>query len=508
MSNLIKYLPIYNSLDNIQQRQKNFYSVLFWNYNVEKWLAFQDLPPTRTSRIFYYFHMLYYSLYLALIKNSNKNIFPNWMNFSISIPDDIKTQNVQDVLIYGIYRFCLVFFSQFTDELDAILSFCTNGNISSSANTWITNLVNSYITKINSDYSASPTNPTWPSVYTPPVSPVSGEWRPLQVPNGTFLNSWNTPWVNPSDPTTFTTQNYATPNWGGLLGYEWNRVGAFNSDIQNILDKYTPILNNPSLYDAQMQEVKNYNGTLTPRQKFIAEFWEAGKKTAKPCGMWNQITRIITKSLGLEENEAIELFFILNAALANAFILAWDIKRTFASSGGERPVTYLRRVLNTPFTGWKGNTEKTGAIDPTQPNQGFLPYQDPTFVTPPFPGFISGHSTCSSAASVILTKYLGSGNFTSESGQKLMTPIPEEMYNSTMEFYGVVNTKASPYLKFDTSSDYPKTSLCWKDFLACANEASLSRLLGGIHILADNQGGIDIGEYIGNYTWNVYQAKL
>jgi hypothetical protein len=516
MSNsLLKNMPLYNQLNNIDKRDKSFSNVIFWNLNIETWLAYLDLPPTKTSRILYYFHLWYYSLYLALIKKSTKNIFPSWMNFSISTPDFVKSENPQNMLVYGAYYFCKSVFTTYIPELNDILTFCLDGTISSDSDTWIHNLTDSFITKMNTDYSAATTNPTWTSAYVSPIPPggnstdpsiPSGAWRPLEIPNGTFTNSWNIPWADLSNPSTYVTQNYATPNWGGVIGYEWNRVGPFNSSVQNILDKYTPYLSGTNFND-QMMEVKDYNTNLTPRQKFIAEFWEAGSKTAKPCGMWNQICRIITKSLGMSEDQCVELFFILNAAIANAFILAWDVKRTYANNGGERPVTYLRRVLNTPFTGWKGNNDKTGIIDPAQPNQGFLPYQEPTFITPPFPGFISGHSTCSSAAATILSTYLGSGNFADTTGLKCYTNQPDEFLNSFMNIFGVIQTKDSPYLVFDTSSDYPKTVLAWKDFLFAANEAGMSRLYGGIHPLVDHLGGRDIGQYIANYTWNAYKNK-
>ena len=41
----------------------------------------------------------------------------------------------------------------------------------------------------------------------------------------------------------------------------------------------------------------------------------------------------------------------------------------------------------------------------------WLPYQRPSFVTPPFPGFISGHSTFSRAAAEVMTAITGSRFF-------------------------------------------------------------------------------------------------
>ena len=43
--------------------------------------------------------------------------------------------------------------------------------------------------------------------------------------------------------------------------------------------------------------------------------------------------------------------------------------------------------------------------------ENWWPYQRPTFVTPPFAGYVSGHSTYSRAASEILTKITGTPFF-------------------------------------------------------------------------------------------------
>ena len=43
--------------------------------------------------------------------------------------------------------------------------------------------------------------------------------------------------------------------------------------------------------------------------------------------------------------------------------------------------------------------------------ENWWPYQRPTFVTPPFAGYVSGHSTYSSAAALVLEKLTGNAFF-------------------------------------------------------------------------------------------------
>src|SRR5947209_8185472 len=51
----------------------------------------------------------------------------------------------------------------------------------------------------------------------------------------------------------------------------------------------------------------------------------------------------------------------------------------------------------------------TGAVD--LPAENWYPYSPRTFVTPPFPGFPSGHSTVSGACSKVLELFTGSDKF-------------------------------------------------------------------------------------------------
>ena len=65
---------------------------------------------------------------------------------------------------------------------------------------------------------------------------------------------------------------------------------------------------------------------------------------------------------------------------------------------------------------WKGFSDKN-ILELEEKGSGWIlaeewwPYQRPSFVTPPFAGYVSGHSTYSRAASIILEKITGSKFF-------------------------------------------------------------------------------------------------
>ncbi len=103
------------------------------------------------------------------------------------------------------------------------------------------------------------------------------------------------------------------------------------------------------------------------------------------------------------------------------------------------------------------------------------PYQRPTFVSPPFPGFYSGHSTYSRAASELLTLLTGSPYFPNGMG-----------------------TFVAPQNEFLVFEEGPSVTveLQWASYRDASDETSLSRIYGGIHPPADDLPGRQIGKII------------
>lgn len=104
------------------------------------------------------------------------------------------------------------------------------------------------------------------------------------------------------------------------------------------------------------------------------------------------------------------------------------------------------------------------------------PYQRPTFVTPPFAGYISGHSTFSRAAAEVMTLLTGDEYFPGGMG----------------EFYAHRNQ----YLVFE---DGPSTDIVlqWATYRDASDQCSLSRIWGGIHPPIDDIPGRILGQKIG-----------
>ena len=104
------------------------------------------------------------------------------------------------------------------------------------------------------------------------------------------------------------------------------------------------------------------------------------------------------------------------------------------------------------------------------------PYQRPSFVTPPFAGFVSGHSTYSRAAAEVLTLITGSEYFPGGLG----------------EFHAPKNE----FLVFEEGPS-EDVVLQWAKYSDASDQCSLSRIWGGIHPPADDLPGRLMGSAIG-----------
>ena len=108
--------------------------------------------------------------------------------------------------------------------------------------------------------------------------------------------------------------------------------------------------------------------------------------------------------------------------------------------------------------------------------ENWFPYQRPSFITPPFAGYVSGHSTFSRAAAEVLT---------------LLTN--DEYFPGGM---GTFNVYKNDFLKFEVgpSIDF---QLQWATYRDASDQTSLSRIWGGIHPPIDDIPGRIIGKKIG-----------
>jgi membrane-associated phospholipid phosphatase len=252
--------------------------------------------------------------------------------------------------------------------------------------------------------------------YTPGTAP--GEWRP-------------TP---PAYPPAL------LPGWPGVTGFGIKNGAQFRP-------AGPPALTSAE-YAQAFAEVKALGGknstVRTPDQTQIALFWADNAGTATPPGHWNEIAEQIAVRRHTSLAENARLFALLDVALADAGIAAWDAKYTY---NVWRPVTAI------PQAGADGNPA-------TAPDPGWAPL----LATPNFPSYVSGHSTFSAAACAVLTEVFGG------------------------------------HTHFATTSDaLPGVVRSFRSFRQAAQEAGMSRIYAGIHWQFDNRDGLALGTAVANY---------
>ena len=116
-------------------------------------------------------------------------------------------------------------------------------------------------------------------------------------------------------------------------------------------------------------------------------------------------------------NNDVKMFFELSNALFDAGIACWDCKRAYDYV---RPITAVHYLYTgKPVTAWAGYGKGTQTFD----GGNWMPFQEPTIVTPPFPEYVSGHSTFSAAGAYILQQVTGfdlfGDSYVAEPGSRL-----------------------------------------------------------------------------------------
>ena len=165
----------------------------------------------------------------------------------------------------------------------------------------------------------------------------------------------------------------------------------------------------------ELAEVKNYEKHATRKSMEIVTFWADGVGTYTPPGHWNAIASETFVTLNYSEVRWARNLALLNIALMDAAISCWDAKYIYFNPRPSQVDSSIKALTGIPN----------------------------------FPAYVSGHSTFSGAACVILSH--------------------------------IIPKKAA-------------------EFAAMAKEASDSRMFGCIHYRSDCEKGFELGEKVGSFA--------
>ncbi len=274
----------------------------------------------------------------------------------------------------------------------------------------------------------------------------------------------------------------------------------------------------------------------------MVEFWADGPSSETPPGHWNVLANTVSDHLApnlriggkgptLDRLQwDTKLYLALNGAVHDAAIAAWGLKGRY---DGIRPISMIRYMASlgqssdpsrpaynkeglplvpglvelvtkdatasggpmASLAGHEGEIAvRTWQGNPADPKTqtspvtwilgtAWVPYQLPTFVTPSFQGYVSGHSTFSRAAAEVMTGITASEYF------------PGGLSEWTVK-QGSFRVEAGP------STD---VVLQWATYYDAADQAGQSRLFGGIHVQADDFTGRIVGSTCGKDAWALAQ---
>jgi hypothetical protein len=275
---------------------------------------------------------------------------------------------------------------------------------------------------------------------------------------------------------------YLTPHWGKVKPFAIERADQFRPPPP-------PKVGSPEM-KKDVEELVAANGNLSLEQKSIVEFMRDGPRSTGQSGHWLRFAADVSRRDRHTLDQDVKLFFAIGNIVFDAFISCWDTKRAFDSS---RPWTLIRHYYKgQTISGYLGPCKGTGKI----PADQWHPYSPGSFITPPFPGYSSGHATASGAAARILELFTGSDRF-EVIGVRQAGELTETQ--CTADQMQAVDGKSASGLVREVRLPLPT-------FSATAKMAALSRMLGGYHIATDNDVGLRIGREIADYSWPKYTA--
>jgi hypothetical protein len=279
-------------------------------------------------------------------------------------------------------------------------------------------------------------------------------WQPLRVPDGNGG---------------FVVQKFMTPHWRNVTPF------AMSSPDQFLPPGPTRLT--LGLIDQEVNEAVLQSAALTDLQKVRVEYWADGPTSETPPGHWCVFAQATSRARGHSLDQDAKLFFALGNAELDASIAAWNAKRRWDYV---RPITAVRtRKAGQLILAWGGPYRGTRLIR----GEDYQPYQPATFPSPPFPEYVSGHSTFSAAGARVLQRFTGS--------DLLVARLTIRRGTSRIE------PGATPLL--------PQV-LLWATYSAALDEAGRSRRQGGIHFLDGDYNGRTLGTSVGQNAWNKAQT--
>ena len=254
----------------------------------------------------------------------------------------------------------------------------------------------------------------------------------------------------------------------------WQLVKPLMLDSSSQFRPGPPPMVGSEQLEKEVKEVIDLQAGLTDENRALVEFMRDGPKSVQQAGHW----LIFAQNVSVRDNHTLDqdvkMYFLVEAVAMDGFIACWDSKMFYDYA---RPYAlvhdyYQDQVIKAWGGPEVGMTELKG--------EQWRPYSPETFLCPPFPSYVSGHSTISGGCAEALRLFKGDDNF-----------------GTSVDLVPGIMTE--PNNLGDT------VTLHFPTFTQAGEMAGISRVMGGYHIQADNIEGLNLGR---NVARNIYEKYL
>ncbi len=275
---------------------------------------------------------------------------------------------------------------------------------------------------------------------------------------------------------------YFADEYGGRYAPEcltpyWDLVDPITLDSASQFRPGPPPMMGSKQLEKEVKEVITLQANLTDEEKALIEFMRDGPQSVQQAGHWLKFAQEVSIRDEHTLDEDVKMYFLNQITAMDAFIASWDSKMYYDFA---RPYALVHEYFKEQrIMAWGGPGK--GVIE--IPGTDWKPYSPETFLCPPFPSYVSGHSCVSGACGEALRLFKGSDEF-----------------GSSVTLVAGALTEPN-HLGDTVKIEFPT-------FTEAANMAGKSRVLGGYHIEADNVAGLALGRQVAKNAYEFYLEHI
>ena len=257
----------------------------------------------------------------------------------------------------------------------------------------------------------------------------------------------------------------------------WDKVKPIALKSSDQFRPEPPPMIGSELLRKEVKEVIDLQANLTDKDKALVEFMRDGPKSVQQAGHWLKFAQDISIRDQHTLDQDVKMYFYNQVVAMDAFIACWDSKMFYDYA---RPYALVHQYYeNEKIKAWGGEGKGMIEIEGSQ----WRPYSPETFLCPPFPSYVSGHSSISGGCAEALKLWTGSDVF----GEEVTL---------------VAGALTEPQNLGET------VTISFPTFTEASEMAGISRVMGGYHIQSDNVAGLELGRNVAREVWRFYKKHV